>query len=345
MKIKISRNIRKYLIIYLALILILYLVIEMVPRVTNIFETTQILEPGNLVLTCEAEGYLVKTETISTSEETGSIEYLVDDGTAVRKKQKVVSVKSSGLGSDASRKYADLMEDLKGYDGIASGERTPISGIFSLTMDGCEKVMNPANLDTITYEKVKDLSMREKDLSDRSVSAGDPMYKVTDDDKWYAVCWLEKSKAKAYSEGQQVRLQLPSGTAAATVRSITKEEKLYKIVFSSDMYYKDLASTREVDMTIINSDRSGLIVDNGCIIQKDGKDGVYVRDKNGDYYFVRVNVIETDGKESVISESSYIDLEGNTVYTVSVYDEVLKNPEKALKKELKEEEKEKKKKD
>ncbi len=46
MKIKISGNIRKYIIIYLALVLALYLVIVIVPRVTDIFETTQILEPG-----------------------------------------------------------------------------------------------------------------------------------------------------------------------------------------------------------------------------------------------------------------------------------------------------------
>ena len=57
---------------------------------------------------------------------------------------------------------------------------------------------------------------------------------------------------------------------------------------------------------------------------------------------MRVNEKETDGEESVISESSFYDPDKeDIVYTVSVYDEVLKQPEKQLKKDLKKEEKEK----
>ena len=58
MKINIPKKIQKYIIIYIILLLALYLVIEIVPRVTNIFETTQILEPGEVQLTCDALGYL-----------------------------------------------------------------------------------------------------------------------------------------------------------------------------------------------------------------------------------------------------------------------------------------------
>lgn len=340
MKIKISRNIRKYLILYLALILILYLVIEMVPKVTNIFETTQILEPGNLVLTCEATGYVIKSEAIVISPESGEITYKVKEGTAVSKNRKVVAIEESGAVGEESHKYSDLMEQMKGYEGIYKQKKAPISGIFSLTMDGSERELNPAHMDSLTYEKVKDLPLKGKDLRADDVTEGDPIYKVTDDNKWYVACWLEKDQVKDYTEGQQVNLRLPAGTASAVIRSITKEENLYKVIFSSDRYYKELATTREVEMTIASSERSGLVVDNGCIIEKDGMQGVYVRDKNGDYYFMEVNVIETDGKESVISESSYYDPEKeDIVYTVSVYDEVLKNPEKALKQELKEQEK------
>ena len=80
MKIRITDNIKKYIIIYIAVLLALYLVIEMVPKVTDIFETTQVLEPGSLQLTNEATGYLIKKETISISPESGSIKYLVDEG-------------------------------------------------------------------------------------------------------------------------------------------------------------------------------------------------------------------------------------------------------------------------
>lgn len=339
MKIKISRHIRKYIIVYLALILALYLVIEMVPRVTNIFETTEILEPGNLVLETEATGYLIKTESIVISPDQGKIEYLVKDNTAVAKNRKVVSIKETGGAEDeeeaqeGSHKYEDLMEGMKGYHGIYEQKRAPVSGIFSLHMDGSEQAMNPAHMDDLTYEKVQDLPMSQKDLVDSTVRVGDPIYKMTDDNRWYVVCWLEPEAAKNYEEGQTVKLKLPAGTVTATVKTVNKEKERIRLIFTTDMYYKDLATTREVDMTIQGSEQTGLLVSNDCIIEKDGHEGVFVRNKNGDYFFVRVNVIETDGRDSVVSESSYIDAEGQAVTTVSVYDEVLKNPEKALEKE------------
>ncbi len=346
MKLQISRNTRKYIILYVALLLVLYLVIEMVPKVTDIFETTQILEPGNLMLTCETTGYLIKTETIAISPETGTIKYLKKEGAPVRKNQRVVSIDGYPTDYDeTSHRHENLMENLEGYDGVRQKMRTPASGIFSLEMDGSEKALNPAYMDSLTYEQVKDLPLKGKSLEEENVNTGDPIYKITNDNKWYVVCWLKKSDVKNYYEGQKVQLQLPDGKVNATIRSITKEEKRFKVIFYSDMYYKKLATTREVDMTIESSEQSGLLIDNDCIIEKNGKQGVYVRNKNGDYYFRQVNVIETDGKESVISESSYYDPEiEDIVYTVSVYDEVLKQPEKELKKDLKEEEIEKEKK-
>lgn len=338
MKIKISGHIRKYIILYIALVLILYLVIEMVPKVTNIFETTQILEPGSLALTNEADGYLVKKESITISPQSGEISYLEAEGTLVRKNQKVISIRADeDQPGQVDIQYSGLLKRMKGYEGLAVTKRTPASGIFSLTMDGSEKALNPENLDKLTYETVQDLPLHGKDLTQTHVAAGDPIYKITNDNRWYVVCWLKKDVVENYYEGQSVKLQLPAGLVDATVQTIAKEKKRYKVVFRSDAYYKELAQTREAEFTIQSSEMTGLLIDNDCIVQKNKQDGVYVRDKNGDYYFVRVNVIETDGHESVISESTYIDAEGREVFTVSVYDEVLKNPDKELRRDLEEE--------
>ena len=346
MKIRISRDIRKYLILYLALLVMLYLVIEMVPKLTDVFETTQILEPGSLQLTNEADGYLIKTEVISTSPKDGVVDYLVKEGQAVRKNQAVATIKGTPAEENTSMKYEDLMERLKGYEGVYEGGNAPISGVFALTMDGSEGVLNPEHMDSLTYKQVKDLPLHQKSLRNGTAKVGDPIFKITNDNKWYVVSWLKKDKAENYSEGQEVQLELPAGTAAARIWSIKKEDKRYKVIFFSDVYYKDLATERKVEMTIRSSNRSGLLIENECIIEKKGQKGVYVRDKNGEYHFVRVNVIESDGSESVISESSFIDPEtSEAVSTASVYDEVLKQPEKMLKRELRQEEKEKKKKE
>ena len=344
MKIKISKHIRKYIIIYLALLLGLFLLIEMVPRVTDAFETTEILEPGQLSYSCEAHGYLVKTETISVATESGTIKYLMEDGTVVRKNKKVAvmdDVDTEDPGG-VSMGYKGIMDRLKGYDGVRLGLRTPISGVFSRTMDGCEMDLNPNQLDELTYEKVKSLSVSPKEMDHTKVSAGDPVYKVTSDDKWYVACWLDEEEAAHFGEGQEVRLVLPAGTVKATISSVLQDEKRIRIVFFSDRIYDELPTAREVDMTIQGLEQSGLLVHNECIIEKGGVPGVYVRDKNGDYYFMPVNVLTSDGSQSVISEASFYDPEsGDTVFTVDVYDEVLKHPESALKKDLKEEQEEK----
>ena len=283
MKIKLPTHIRKYIIIYLALLLFLFLVVELVPRVTDAFESTEILEPGQLSYSCQATGYLVKTETISVAGEGGTIKYLAEDGAVVRKNKKVAVMDVSPEDSEGvSIKYKGIMERLAGYDGVRTGLRTPISGIFSRTIDGCEMDLNPNHLDTLTYEKLKDLSMHQKELDDTTVLAGDPIYKMTSDDKWYVVCWLGEEEAAPFGEGQPVRLELPAGTVTATVSSATEDDDKTRLVFFSDREYDELASAREVEMTILGSERSGLLVRNECLIEKDGVTGVYVRDKNVD---------------------------------------------------------------
>ena len=89
----------------------------------------------------------------------------------------------------------------------------------------------------------------------------------------------------------------------------------------------------------------GLVVDNDCFIDKKGVQGVYVRDKNGEYSFTPVQIINTDGEQSVVTESRYYDESGKMIMTVSVYDEISKNPKRELKKDLEREEEKKKEKD
>lgn len=55
MKIKISKKTKRILGIYLAAVAILYIVVFQVPKVTDKFETTQVLENGTLEVSCEAK--------------------------------------------------------------------------------------------------------------------------------------------------------------------------------------------------------------------------------------------------------------------------------------------------
>lgn len=350
MKISIPKKSRKYILIYLVVLLALYLVIVLVPKVTDIFETTETLEPGNLALSCEGTGYLIKREAIATADRAGAIDYRYKEGAVVGRDWKILTIDSgeaiqeTGSGNVSSA-FASQMNELKGFDRVVETNRSPISGVYSTSFDGNEKYFSPENMDSITREEAENRSLRKKSLSRSNTTAGDPLFKITNDGKWYIVCWLKEKERENFDEGQEVSLNLPNGDVQGKIESIKKEDKKrYRLIISSNWGYERLAETRKVDLTISGKDVTGLLIDNGCIVRKNGKQGVYVRDKNGDYSFTPIQVISTDGSHSVVTGSRFYDEKGKTVLTVSVYDEILKNPKGQLKRDLKEEQKQKEKK-
>ena len=303
---------------------------------TDIFETTQTLEPGTLRIAYETTGYLIKDESVGIAPESGDIQYLVAVGTAVKKGYPIVSVTPDGESNQDAR-FGEYMDKLDGYEGLSEEYNSPISGVFSLTVDGYEDYFTPDKMDKIKRETVESLSYKSANLERSSVIEGEPIYKVSNDDNWYVLCWVDKETAESYSEGRAVSLELPEGTVDASVHSVREDGDDYRVIFYLNVYYEAFCESRAVDMSIVTSDNEGLLVDNKCIVEKNGQQGVYVVDKNGDYVFTRISVISTDGEQSVIEDATFVDEEGNQVYTVDVYDEVLKHPENALRSDLQKE--------
>lgn len=336
MKNKLNKKTKKAICIYAAALIILYLVIYILPKVTDVFETTQVLEPGNIKLAYDTTGYFIKEESVGIAADTGDIEYLVEVGAAIKRGHELVSVKRDKDAGDKTPRFGEYTERLKGYDGLYKTYDAPVSGIFSLTVDGYEDYLTPEMMDKVKKDTVEDLSYNIAELERKSVIKGEPIYKVTWDDYWYILCWVDKKTAETYTEGRTVTLELPEGNVRAKIQSIKKEKDSndYRIIFYLNVYYEALAESRAEDMSIVTSDNEGLIVDNKCIIEKEGQKGVYVVDKNGDYHFTPIKVIAYDDKQSVIEDVTFYDEEGYQVYTVDVYDEVLKNPKGALEDDL-----------
>lgn len=341
MKININKKTKKAICIYAAALIILYLVIYILPKVTDVFETTQVLEPGNIKLAYDTTGYFIKEESVGIASETGEIDYLVEVGTAIKRGHELVSVKRNNDDGDKTPRFGEYTERLKGYGGLYKTYYAPISGVFSLTIDGYEDYLTPEKMDKVKRETVEELSYDMAELERKSVIKGEPIYKVTWDDYWYVLCWVDEKTAGTYTEGRTVTLELPEGNVKAKIQSINKEKESndYRVIFYLNVYYEALAESRAEDISIVTSDNEGLIVDNKCIIEKEGIKGVYVVDKNGDYHFTPIKVIAYDDKQSVIEDVTFYDEEGYQVYTVDVYDEVLKNPKGALEEELEAEKK------
>ena len=116
-----------------------------------------------------------------------------------------------------------------------------------------------------------------------------------------------------------------------------KEGEFVKVVLYLNVYYEDFSRAREMEITIVQSNTTGLIVDNECIIKKDGQQGVYVRTKDGDTYFKPIKVKMSNGEQSVIYDSIFVNDKYEQVETVTVYQEVLRHPEEALEEDMKKE--------
>lgn len=336
MKTKLTKKTKKAICIYVIILLLLYIVVEVLPRVTDVFETTQVLEPGTLTLSCETTGYLIKDEQIGVAKESGKIQYLVPVGTAVKKGAALVSVEPTEEKEEHIR-FSDEMDELKGYEGLSEDYTSPISGVFSLSIDGYENYFTPEKMIGIKRDTVEGLNFKATNLDRDSVIKGEPIFKVSGDDSWYVLCWLDSKSVKNYPEGKKVILKFPDADVEADVYKVKQEERDYRVIFHLDVYYKNFAEVRTQKMEVVASDNYGLIVDNGAIIEKKGSKGVYVKNKNGKYIFKKIKVITTDGKESVIKDVSFIDEDGSQVNTVDVYDEVLRHPKSVLKNDLEKE--------
>lgn len=338
MKIKITKKTRRIIAIYLAVLVILYLAAFQIPGMTTLFETTQVLENGTLEVSCEATGYVVKDEAVCTAPATGEISYTTESGTVVKKGTPIVRIEESGeKDKEAAGKYRDYLDRLKNYPLLTEGSDAPISGVFSTEIDGYEKYFSIDNLDKIKKEKTEELSLGKLELDRKNVVKGEPVFKISSDDKWYVVCWLEKGDADKYSEGEEVRLTSGENTLDAKVDSKKKEGEFVKVVLYLNVYYEDFSRAREMEITIVQSNTTGLIVDNECIIKKDGQQGVYVRTKDGDTYFKPIKVKISNGEQSVIYDSIFVNDKYEQVETVTVYQEVLRHPEEALEEDMKKE--------
>lgn len=325
---------RKPIYIFVLALIVLYVVIYVIPKVTDVFETTEVLEAGSLQVTEAVTCYFVRGETVYEAGSAGSLEYLIDEGTHIRKGTKVVKLTEEKKQTDPEEspldksEYKDIVTRLSDQVVRTADCKAQSSGVLSYYVDGYENYFTPETMESLKYEEVEPLKIQAEDTKRKSTLDREPIFKICDNDNWYLVCWVEAASVAKYEAGSEVTIQLPEGDVKATVRSITEDGDHWRVILRSNRYYEAFTSSRIEEATIVSHDYNGLIVKNGSITTKDGDPGVMVRQTGGDYAFVRVKVIASDGEYSVLKEVSFTDEDGSSVKTVNVYDEILRNPGK-----------------
>jgi len=293
-------------ILFLLALIGLATVIYVIPGAQSLLAQTSVVEYGEIILKTETEAYLVREET-AFPESGPDAAYFYEEGERVRK------------GSNL-------------YQIGGTVKRAEWTGVVSYYVDGHEDELTPETMETIPRATIEGWYPAEdgETVQDRTP---DGTIKLVREDEWFLLFWTEEADAKNYIAGRTVSVTFADGTVIPmAVRSVTADEADVRIILRSTRYYDAMQKERRTSITVVTSDRSGLLIRNSCIGYENNMEGVWVKQVSGDFRFVPVNVLSTDGTYSVVSEGTFTrtTTEGGTARqtTINAYDEIRNLPPK-----------------
>lgn len=232
------------------------------------------------------------------------------------------------LAADAEAKEEIIYQNKQlNWSDVAENYISRQNGVVSYYIDGCESEFTPENMALLSMDKVQKLNIEVQNLARETTLANEPLYKIVDHKKWYAVFWVAPGNIVKYEKGKKATLNLPLGQVDGKVYDILDDGGQFLVILEFNRYYEDFARIRRIDAEVVTSDYSGLIIKNASLTSKDGQPGVFVKDKSGEYVFKPVKIITSDGEWSLVEASYFYTADGATkVETVNIYDEILKNP-------------------
>jgi hypothetical protein len=324
-----KRSSKVLLTIFIVLAAGLYIYLFIVPKIVGISEKTAVLEYGDLPVKDESELLIIRDETLFSTEKSGTADYDEPEGMKVRKGVRLMSVEE-GAGGATGGAIEKIKERAGGAMKATASFKANKTAVVSYYGDGYERSLSAGAIASITKNDMTAYPDAAEPLKSERVSAGDPVYKLTNNNEWYMVYWVKPSGDVArYETGSAVTVSMGGASVDAEVSGLFKEGNLNKVILKSDYYYEGLPIIRKAEAEIVFAEYSGLIAEKSCIIERGGVTGVYVRQRGGSNKWVPVNVLrEADGRCTLAVDVFYDD-DGKPVNTVSYYDEVLLDPKNA----------------
>ena len=328
-------------VLFVMVLIALYVIIEVVPTMVDTLKGTEIIEYGNLRVSNTVTAYVIRNENIYTAAQDMNVKYNVEEGTLVKQGSLILNEEPADVPKEEAAEGAEpeapaYQEMLDRSVEVVVPDQNGVSqrkGVVSYSIDGYETYLSPANMLKLDKEKVEGLDIQREDIKTEQAVTGQPLYKITSNNVWYLTFWVERGKISEYEVGNWVSVVLGDETISATVSNVVDCKDSWQIVLRTNRYYSNFAKDRVTEAEIVTTDVNGVLISNHCITTKDGQAGVYRKGTSGEYTFVPVLILATDGKVSAVREGYYYDEEGQMVNTVEVYDEVLTKPRTETKEE------------
>lgn len=324
---------KRTIILFILAVILMYVLVEVLPRVGGALADTEIIEYGKLRVSDDVEGWIVRDETVYKASGTGNIKVFTDEGTLVKKGSKLMDFKEAPKktdqvkeeSDDGTSRYKDLIKRLG--DGLVfeKKQKSGRKGIFSQYVDGYESTFTPKTMKDLSESDYKQADTPPENLARETVTKGDPVYKIADNSAWYIVCWIDEEDISKYEKGKIVSVRPDKGKFDASVNDIKSDDGKWRVILKTNRYYSEFMKSRLLRAKIVTTDSEGLLISNDCLTTKDKKVGCYVKNTAGDYVFREVQTLGTDGKKTLVTEKEFFDKKGKAVKTVRAYDEVKRN--------------------
>ena len=339
--------------VYAALLIACIIVIYAVPSLKGMLKQTYVTEYGKIDITDEISAYIVRDETVYVAAQDSKVkrvakpDVLIKAGTSVVELTPVEENETAGeAGPDASqeeaeaaaeangeapdnisRKYTKVMEELGTNVVSTKSGKTKEAGYISYFIDGAEPLLSTDRLADISQSDFESLTkLRTIDTPDKDCGKGDPLFKVTDNRKWYLVFYIDNKAGEKYYEGRQVSVDVNGKNVPVSVAQVQAGKDTTRVTLSCKMFFEGFLQERTLKTTVTVASAEGLVLQDSSIVKKGDQPGVFVKNKLGEHKFKPISVKADDGERCVVFSDIYVDEGGNYVETVKTYDEIVAAP-------------------
>ena len=256
-------------------------------------------------------------------------EYKKEIDNLITKKAKI-----AGESSPKGSYLRQLIEERKKYESeLNSGAeyvKAPISGVVSYRVDGLEETLTPENFGSLSKQYLESLNLK----TGKIVATNEECGKVIDNFTCYIATITSSEEAKQATVGQKVKIRLSNNTEiSAQITNIIEENDERLIILKLNKQVEELIKYRKITFDLIWWDATGLKVPNQAIVKENDLNYV-VRNRAGYLSKILVKVKKQGDKYSIVDsysneelkEIGYTDAEIANYRKISLYDEILINP-------------------
>ncbi len=204
------------------------------------------------------------------------------------------------------------------------------SGIISYYIDGYENILSPKNIEALELDKLSKINKEPVDVRTDHVIHNQPLFKIIDNQLLYIIACVDEKNAEHYKVGKTVTFNLPQGTVTGIIHNKIEKENKILVTFQLKEYTEDLLINRSLKLETVVVNYEGLQLYIDSIIEKEGRKGVYVLDINRNAVFKPIQIIGFNDESVIVKVNVFyekVDGKTNTVETVKLYDEVVRNAE------------------